>query len=100
MGNKTTGESMKSVIVTTKHRGVFFGNVADPSPAQTELTLEDAVMVIYWGTTKGLGQLAATGPTEKSRLSAVVPKWHLRGVTSILECSGVAVDAFAERLRG
>lgn len=89
---------MKSVIVTTEHRGVFFGKIGEASPSQTEATLEEAVMVIRFGTTEGLSQLAATGPTKNTKLSAPVPKWHLRKITSIIECSSAAVDKFASTI--
>lgn len=80
-------DSMKPVIVTTSHRGVFFGMAESADPSITECTLHDSIMVIYWGTTKGVAQLAVEGPTSKSRLSAVVPRWHLRDVVSIMECT-------------
>lgn len=90
----------RAVIVTTEHRGVFFGLMEDPSPNATEATLEDVAMVIYFGTTEGLGQLAATGPTDKTKLSARVPKWHLRKITSVLETSDVAASSFVARMGG
>jgi hypothetical protein len=99
-GKKVKQAEKRSVIVTTEHRGVFFGYLENPSPNATEVTLEGAVMVIYFGTTQGLGQLAATGPTDKTRLAARVPKWHLRKVTSIMECSGEAQIAFLKRISG
>ena|SRR3990167_4130202 len=63
---------MKSILICTIHKGVFFGQV----PQDTDLTqrtltnIKNARMAIYWGTTKGVMQLAETGPTEKSRIGA------------------------------
>lgn len=91
---------MKHVIVTTEHRGVFFGQIGKASPNQTEATLKDAVMVIRFGTTQGLAQLGATGPTENTKLSALVPKWHIRKITSMVEVSPAAAAAFASRVGG
>ncbi len=88
---------MTPVILTTKHRGVFYGKIDVASPEITEATLHDAVMLIRWGTTDGVAQLAATGPTDASKLSAKVEAWHLRDVTSLLECSLAAVEGFRAR---
>lgn len=68
---KTT--TMKPVLVTTAHRGVFAGLVdddfaADPKP--DTVTLQQARMAIYFGTTKGVLELADTGPTSNSRIGA------------------------------
>ena len=59
------------VLVTTKHRGVFAGQASpDASPADQTVKLTNAKMAIYWGTTRGVMELADTGPTDKSRISA------------------------------
>lgn len=36
-----------------------------------ELKLEGADVIRLWGTTKGLGELAANGPTENTKLDAL-----------------------------
>ena len=62
---------MVAVIVTTQHRGVFFGRVPDDADLDSRtLDLTGAKMAIYWGTTKGVMELAHTGPTGKSRIGA------------------------------
>ncbi len=33
------------------------------------LVMTDASVIVYWGTTQGLGELAAGGPTSKTRLN-------------------------------
>lgn len=63
--------TQKAVLITTEHRGVFFGYV----PARQDMNartmaLKGARCAIYWGTTKGVAQLAHTGPTTKSRIGA------------------------------
>jgi hypothetical protein len=78
------------VIVTTSYRGVFFGYATDTS-GET-ITLRNARMAIYWGTTKGLFELADTGPTEKSKISAPAKSIELRGVTAVIEVSGEAEE--------
>jgi len=58
---------MKAVIITTEHRGVFFGYVEDDTDlTQTTLGLKDARMAIRWQTTKGIAELAKEGPNEDS----------------------------------
>jgi len=75
---------MKPVMVTTAHRGVFAGLVPDNQDmvART-VRLEDARMAIYWGTTRGVMELADTGPTEESRISAPATIEALHDVTAI-----------------
>lgn len=59
--------------------------------------LEDARMCIYWGTTDGVDQLAATGPTDKSKIGAQVPLVRLFGLTSIALATADAEAAWAAR---
>lgn len=74
----------RPVIVTTSHRGVFFGYATDTAGDPIQLTR--ARMAIYWGTSRGLLELAETGPTEKSRISARADL-ELRGITAVIEVS-------------
>lgn len=79
----------RPVLITTKHRGVFAGEIpATQDLTVTQMALKNARMAIYWGTTKGVLELAETGPTAKSRISAVadVPMLHdITGVFAISE---------------
>ena len=77
---------MKPVLVTTQHRGVFAGLVPDDQDMTARtLALQSARMAIYWGTTRGVMQLAETGPTEKSRISASADIPALHDVTAIFD---------------
>lgn len=79
---------MKSILVTTKHRGVFGGLVPDDQDMNAEvIALKEARMAIYWGTTKGLHELCDTGPTDKSRISAPADIDSLRDITAIFTIS-------------
>ena len=85
--------SKQGLIVTTAHRGVFFG-YGEPSDAPT-IRLTNARMVVYWSAdVKGVTGLAATGPSKDSRVSPALPAITLRDVTSVMECSAEAVEAF------
>lgn len=57
--------SERAVIVTTSHRGVFFG-YTDAKEGAEIIQLKRARMAIRFGTTRGLMQLAQTGPTPSS----------------------------------
>ncbi len=75
---------MKQVLVTTKHRGVFAGLIADNQDlAATDMPIQSARMAIRFGTTKGLMQLAETGPTDKSKISAPADIPMLHDITAI-----------------
>jgi len=74
----------KPVLVTTKHRGVFAGLIpATQDLALTSMPLQAARMAIYWGTTKGLMQLAETGPTSSSKISAPADIPMLHDITAV-----------------
>ena len=81
----------RPVIVCTEHRGVFYGHAADTSG--DTINLKDARMAIYWGTTKGVMELAETGPTSKSRISAKADI-EVRKVTAVFEVSDAAEAAW------
>jgi len=88
----------ESVLVTTSHRGVFCGLAERSEFEATTMTLTEARMAIRWGTTEGLFELAATGPTGKSKISAKVPELILQDVTSVsvlTESARKAWDALA-----
>lgn len=75
--------SEKMVIVTTEFRGVFVGEIKNQDKAPGELVLKNARNVIYFGTDKGLWQLATTGPTKSTKVGTVVDELTLYKVTSV-----------------
>ncbi len=84
---------MFHVLVTTKHRGVFFGKLKEDNGAT--VILESARNCISWDeATKGFLGLATTGPTSGCRVGPAAPELTLYGVTSITKCSDVAVEAW------
>lgn len=58
----------RPVIVCTEHKGVFFGYAEDTTGQS--VFLKRARMAIYFGTTHGVMELAETGPTGSSKISA------------------------------
>ncbi len=72
------------VLVTTQHRGVFAGLIpADQDLTAKSMALRSARMAIKFGTTRGLMQLAETGPTGSSRISAPADIPVLHDITAI-----------------
>lgn len=83
--------SGRPVIVCTEFRGVFFGYAEDTSGDSVEL--KSARMAIYWGTSRGIMQLAETGPTSSSKISARADI-EVRKVTAVFEVTSAAVEAW------
>lgn len=85
---KVTG---RPVIVCTEHRGVFFGYANETSG--TEIKLERARMAISFGTTRGVMELAETGPTRNSKISARADI-DVRKVTAVFEVTPAAMQGW------
>lgn len=85
----------KPVMVTTKHRGVFFGYVNGESAGDT-VTLHRSRMCVYWSAdVRGVLGLASGGPTSGCRIThAVAQPVTLRDVTMVAECSPEAAAAW------
>jgi hypothetical protein len=87
----TKMQEERPVIVCTEFRGVFFGYTK--ATTGDTITLRSARMAIYWGTTRGVMELAETGPTSKSRISARADI-EVRKVTAVFEVATLAVAAW------
>lgn len=82
----------RPVLVTTLHRGVFFGYAEDTSGSTVKLTR--ARCCIYWPRgNHGFMGLAADGPKSGARVGPPADI-NLRDVTSVAECSPAAVAAW------
>lgn len=81
----------RAVIVTTEHRGVFFGYATDTKG--DVIQLRSARMAISFGTTRGLLELAETGPTSRSKISARADM-EVRKITAVFEVATAAVTAW------
>lgn len=88
---------MKRVLVTTQHRGVFAGEIADDQDLSVKaMPLGNARMAIRFGTTKGVMQLAETGPTKDSRISAPADIPMLHDITAIFAVTEEAWAAWQQ----
>lgn len=86
----------RPVLVTTLHRGVFFGYVgADYKTNADTIKLTDSRNVVSWSADcKGFMGLAAGGPTASCRIGPKAPGCELRNITSVTDVSEVAAQAF------
>lgn len=85
---KTTAKE-RPVIVTTAHRGVFFGYATDID-GET-IALKRARCAIFWSAdVKGFMGLAATGPSKGCRTGPPADI-TLRNITSVLDVKPEAV---------
>ena len=86
--------SVRPVIVTTAHRGVFFG-YARKTDGET-IKLAKARLCIYWSRdVRGFMGLAANGPTASCRIGPPADI-ELRNVTAVLEVTPDAVKAWED----
>lgn len=87
---------MKNVIITTEQRGVWFAQVEegkDLTP-KTLTGLRNCKMAIYWGTERGLQQLAQSGPTKDSRISEPCDIDVLHNVTAVFAVTDNAAEVW------
>lgn len=94
---KTAKPKMKPYLVTTAHRGVFFG-WADDIDGIT-ITLHKARNCIYWSADcRGFLGLASMGPTAGCKIGAPADELQVRAVTSVALCSDAAAKAWEAAL--
>jgi hypothetical protein len=87
---KRTGE--RAVMVTTSHKGVFFGYASKTDGAV--IKLRRARNCIYWPTAnKGFLGLASIGPVDGARIGPAADI-ELRDITCVAECSEEATKAW------
>lgn len=85
---------VRPVLVTTAHRGVFFGYAADTSGDTIRLT--KARMCLYWSAAmKGVLGLAEKGPDGNCRISPAADL-ELRNITAVAEVTSDAVAKWEE----
>lgn len=90
MATKKANGEERAVMVTTAHKGVFFGYAQDTSGAT--IKLRAARNCIYWTTdVKGFMGLAANGPSRECRIGPAADI-ELRDITSVAEVTPAAAD--------
>lgn len=82
-------KSERAVVVTTAHRGVFFG-YATETGGET-IRLRAARLCVHWSADmRGFMGLASHGPSSGCRVGPAADI-ELRSITSVVECSPDAV---------
>ena len=88
-----TENEKKRVLVTTSHRGVFFGKLVEDNGKT--VTLEGCRNCLYWSAdVRGFLGLSVTGPTSDCRIGPTAESVVLRDVTSVTKCSDEATKAW------
>ena len=86
----TTNKKERAVIVTTEHRGVFFGYAENTDGIR--IKLKRARLCISWSAdVKGFMGLASDGPSKTCRIGPAVDI-TLRKITAVLEVTPEAAD--------
>lgn len=95
MANKKAEQTKpqgKALLVTTQHRGVFFG-YGQRAEKQSEIELTQARMAVSWSTDmRGVFGLAVVGPSNSCKIGMAVPVLTLCDVTAVAECTPEAVE--------
>ena len=89
---KSNGE--RAVLVTTTHKGVFFGYATETDG--NTIALRAARNCIYWpAENKGFLGLASEGPAKGARVGPAADI-EIRDITCVAECSDAAVKAWEQ----
>lgn len=86
------------VVVTTAHRGVFFGYLNGQDRSAKTVDLAEAQMCLYWSAdVRGVLGLASSGPSKQCRVGPAVSKITLQDVTAIVDVTPEAEAAWKAR---
>lgn len=81
------------LLVTTAHKGVFFGYGLASDVDKRTIRLEKARMCVYWTSDiKGVLGLASIGPSRQCRIGLPVQAITVQDVVSVTECTKEAAD--------
>lgn len=84
MAKKKSNDMGPQQIAVLDRGWIYVGKTVEQGD---KLVIEDARCIRYWGTTRGIGQLALEGPTLTTKLDpvgrVVVP---MRAVISVIAC--------------
>jgi hypothetical protein len=82
----------KPVVVTTLHKGVFFGYAENIGP--DSMHIEKCRNAVFWSEdVKGVVGLASNGPSEKCRIGPAADA-VIYSITSVFFCTPKATEAW------
>jgi hypothetical protein len=90
-------ETQQPVLVTTAHRGVFFGYLVGAA-SKAQVVIDKARNVTYWdASVRSFLGLASQGPSQKCRVSAAAGAAStLYDITGVFVCTPEAVEKFEQ----
>lgn len=87
-----------AVLVTTKHRGVFFGYATEKPDEHKTLSITEARNCVFWSSdVKGFLGLAASGPSKSCRVGPAVPELELHDVTAVAKVTPEAEEKWNQK---
>lgn len=89
-------KGVQAVLVTTAHRGVFFGYVKDAKKFPAQVTLTKMRNCIQWRGLKGFLELTTTGPTAACRIGPAAGEGVLANCTGMWNVEPAAMKAWEE----
>lgn len=100
--SKTNAIKERALLVTTAHKGVFFGygdGKVSTADGKTSIALAKARNCLYWPQdVRGFIGLAVSGPGKGSRVGPSVSTIQLFDITSVSEVSPEATDKWEKAL--
>lgn len=85
------------VLVTTEHRGVFFGYIDEADATKDQVKLYEKQMCTYYSSDmRGVFGLAKFGPSKTCKIGAPVPWAIIKNITSIVLCTEEAAKNWAK----
>lgn len=89
-GSKETANGERAVVVTTAHKGIFFGYATDTEGST--IKLRAARLCVYWSADlRGFMGLASVGPNSNCKIGPAADI-ELRDITSVVEVSPEATQ--------
>ncbi len=91
---KKANAGERAVVVTTAHKGVFFGYATETGG--TTIRMRAARLCVYWTSDlRGFMGLASSGPSKSCRIGPPADI-ELRDITAVVECSPEAVTKWEQ----
>ena len=91
---KQKNGAARAVLITTEHRGVFFGYVEDEGKFPEAVTLTKMRNCIQWRGLNGFLELTTTGPIAACRVGPAAERGTLAKCTGMWDVEPVAVAAW------